>query len=169
MRGRIVRRPTPGTGVARALTALAFALAAPRSPAIAQTDSPAQAAIRATLTQWMADFNAREGEKICALFAPDLIAQVRGVGERGYAAQCDVLKRSLADKTRSYRYALTIKEILVADAGDLAFVRLTWTLTVTRADGGRTVTYDEPGLDVFRHEADGSWKLMRFQAYDTAP
>jgi steroid delta-isomerase len=136
-------------------------------PAAAQTDSPAQAEIRAALTQWMVDFNAGNAEKTCALFAPDLVAQVRGRPERGYAVQCDLLKSSLADQSKTYRYALAIREIIVS--GDLAVVRLTWTMTVKRKDSGAESTSDEYGLDVFRRQADGSWKIARYMSYDTLP
>ena len=91
----------------------------------------------------MADFNAGRADKVCDLFAPDLIAQYRGQPERGYAALCDLLKRSLGDRGKTYRYALAIKEILVA--GDLAVVRLTWTLTVRGKDAASEITSDEPG------------------------
>src|SRR5215471_11991167 len=103
-------------------------------PAAAQSDGSAQAAIRSALTQWMADFNAGDAEQACRLFALDLIAQVRGQPERSYSDLCQLLKRSLSDQTRSYKYDLAIKEVLVA--GDLAVVRLTWTLAVRRKDTG---------------------------------
>jgi uncharacterized protein (TIGR02246 family) len=133
------------------------------SPAVAQSDTPAQAAIRAALTQWMADFNTGRAEKVCDLFAPDLVAQYRGQPERGYDALCDLLKRSLADRGKTYSYALAIKEILVE--GDLGVVRLTWTLTV-RGKGGETTSV-EPGIDIFRRQADGSWKISRYMGYES--
>jgi steroid delta-isomerase len=135
------------------------------SPAAAQGDTPDQAAIRAALTQWMADFNAGRADKVCALFAPDLVAQYRGQPERGYDALCDLLKRSLGDRSKSYRYALAIQEILVA--GDLAAVRLTWTLTVRGKDTASATRSEEPGLDIFRRQADGSWKISRYIAYES--
>ena len=82
-------------------------------------------------------------------------------------ALCDLLKRSLADNSRTYRYALAIKEIVVA--GDLAVVRLTWTLTVRQKDPPRDVTADEPGMDVFRKQPDGSWKISRYIGYEAPP
>ncbi len=115
------------------------------------------------LTQWTADFNAGDAEKTCALFSRELRADYRGVPERGYDGQCDVLKRSLSDKSRRYSYALAIKEILVWS--DVAVVRLTWTLTLTPKDG-KTITSIEPGLDVFRKEADGRWRIVRYMAYE---
>jgi uncharacterized protein (TIGR02246 family) len=156
-----------GAARPRALTRIGLLLLALIGPAAAQTDSPAQAEIRAALTQWMVDFNAGNAEKTCALFAPDLVAQVRGRPERGYAVQCDLLKSSLADQSKTYRYALAIREIIVS--GDLAVVRLTWTMTVKRKDSGAESTSDEYGLDVFRRQADGSWKIARYMSYDTLP
>jgi uncharacterized protein (TIGR02246 family) len=135
------------------------------SPAAAQSDTPEQAAIRAALTQWMADFNAGRADKVCALFAPDLIAQYRGQPDRSYEALCDLLKRSLGDRNKSYRYALAIKEIVVA--GDLGVVRLTWTLTVRGNDTASETTSVEPGIDIFRRQADGSWQISRFLAYES--
>jgi uncharacterized protein (TIGR02246 family) len=137
------------------------------APAVAQGDSPAQAAIRAALTQWMADFNAGDADKVCALFAPDLIAQYRGQPERDYQGLCDLLKRSLSDRSRTYTYSLAIKEILVA--GDLTVVRLTWTLRVKPKDGAGDTTSDEPGMDIFRRQGDGSWKISRYIAYEASP
>ena len=143
---------------------VSLALAA---PAAAQGDSPAQAAIRAALTQWMADFNAGRADKVCALFAPDLIAVYRGQPDRGYDALCDLLKRSLNDRSKTYTYDLAIKEILVE--GDLAVVRLTWTLTVKAKEPPSEVTSSEPGMDIFRRQADGGWKIFRYIAYEAPP
>ena len=115
------------------------------------------------LARWTVDFNAGDAEKTCALFSRELRADYRGQPERGYDGQCDILKRSLSDTTRRYSYALAIKEILVWD--DVAVVRLTWTLTITPKDG-KTITSIEPGLDVFRKEADGRWRIVRYMAYE---
>jgi len=93
--------------------------------------------------------------------------QYRGQPERDYNSLCDLLKRSLSDRTKTYRYALAIKEILVA--GDLAVVRLTWTLTVQRKDVVGEIVADEPGMDIFRRQPDGSWKISRYIAYEAAP
>jgi uncharacterized protein (TIGR02246 family) len=133
-------------------------------PAVAQGETPAQAAIRSALTQWMADFNAGDAEKVCDLFARDVIAQYRGQPERGYDALCDLLKRSLRDRSKSYTYSLAIKEILVE--GDLGVVRLTWTLQVRGKDAGNETTSVEPGIDIFRRQAGGSWKISRYLAYE---
>ena len=77
--------------------------------------------------------------------------------------------KRLADRPHqdATRYSLAIKEILVA--GDLAVVRLTWTLKVQRKDTPGDITSDEPGMDIFRRQPDGTWKISRFIAYDASP
>jgi uncharacterized protein (TIGR02246 family) len=130
----------------------------------AASESAARAEIRAALTQWMQDFNAGRADVVCDLFARELRANVRGQPERGYEAQCELLRRSLADRTRRYAYAVAIKEILVW--GEVAVVRLTWTLTVTQREGGREIKSIEPGLDVFQRGRDGRWRIIRYMAYE---
>jgi uncharacterized protein (TIGR02246 family) len=135
----------------------------PRKDDVSRQENTSRKEIADALTQWTAAFNAGDAEKTCALFSRELRADYRGQPERGYNGQCDILKRSLSDKTRRYSYALAIKEILVWN--DVAVVRLTWTLTITPKDGN-TITSTEPGLDVFRKEADGRWRIVRYMAYE---
>jgi uncharacterized protein (TIGR02246 family) len=156
-----IRRTSLRPSAVAALLAAATVLTSGILPAVA-ADAP-RARIAAALRQWMADFNARRADRVCDLFARDLRVDFRGQPERGYAATCRLLKRSLADRTRRYSYALKIKEILVE--GDIAIVRLTWTLTVRPRGGGRPTVSVEPGLDVFRRQADGRWRIVRYMAY----
>jgi ketosteroid isomerase-like protein len=72
-------------------------------------------------------------------------------------------KRALGDEIRSWTYAQPdIKEILVF--GDVAVVRLTWTSTVRGGPEGEVKSV-EPGMDIFRRQPDGSWKIMRYMAF----
>jgi ketosteroid isomerase-like protein len=132
------------------------------APLSAQSGDQAERTIRAALAKWTSDFNARDTARICDLFAPDLVYDYRGFPERDYPTLCGLLHRSLADPTRAFSYALDIKEIIVS--GDMAVVRLVWTLKVTSA-GAKTEESREPGLDVFRRQSDGSWKIARYIAY----
>lgn len=143
-----------------ALTALLPVLAA-APPAVAQS---AETVVRAALARWTTDFNARNAAAVCDLFAPDLRYDYRGFPERDYRAICDLLQSSLADRSKTYTYALDIKEIMVS--GDLAVVRLVWTLTVATPGVAGTVKAEEPGMDVFRKQPDGSWKIVRYIAYE---
>jgi ketosteroid isomerase-like protein len=145
-------------------TAAAFVLTIPlASRTTAQPSNIGQDAIRAALTKWMADFNAANVQEVCSLFSPDLRYDYRGFPERDYKDICDGLRRALTDRTKRYSYSLAIKEVLVSD--DLAAVRLTWTLTVTKPDTPPKVS-QERGIDVFKRQPDGTWKIVRFIAYD---
>jgi steroid delta-isomerase len=141
------------------LAGIVFSIGAPAQPA-----DKAEAAIREALAKWTADFNARDAARICDLFAPDLVYDYRGFPERDFEALCGLLRRSLADRTKQFTYALEIKEIIVS--GDLAIVRLVWTLRTTLPGTSAAVESKEPGLDVFRRQPDGSWKIARYIAYE---
>ena len=144
-----------------ASTVLALLLmAAPAGRAVAET---AEDTIRATFAQWTKDFNAGNANAVCKLFSPELRYDFRGYPERDYNDVCTLLHRSLADSSKRYVYSLDIREIIVS--GDLAVVRLAWTLTVT-LPAGQVVKSVEPGMDVLRKGPDGQWKIIRYVAYE---
>jgi steroid delta-isomerase len=147
----------------RLLACAVFASLMIAMPLARADDAASRAEIEAALTQWTADFNAGRADKLCDLFSRELRVDFRGLPERGYDVQCDLLKKSLADGMRTFSNAFAIKEILVW--GDTAVVRLTWTSTIKPKDG-RAVTAVEPGLDVFRKEKDGRWRIVRYMAYE---
>ncbi len=105
--------------------------------------------IRGRLEQWTDDFNAGRADAVCDLFSSEAISNYRGQPERNYDEICDLLKNSIADPANDFHYELEIREIIVE--GDLAVVRLTWTLFISPIN----VTSVEPGMDIFRREADG--------------
>ena len=142
----------------------ALGLLATLAPSLAQSDSPAETAIRDALLKWTSDFNAGNTREICNLFAPDLRYDYKGHPERGFEDICGLLQRSLQDRTKSYAYTPMIKEILVS--GDLAVVRLVWTLKVSSVGAAGESTSEEPGMDIFRRQPDGRWKIIRYIAYE---
>ncbi|MFK8250815.1 YybH family protein [Ancylobacter terrae] len=120
-------------------------------------------AIREALARWAENFNAGRGAEACTLFAPELRFDYRGAPERGYAEMCAQLKRATADPERRMRYAADIREVIVE--GDIAIVRLVWTLTIAQPGKPDIVSTDR-GLDVFRRQPDGAWRIVRYLAYD---
>lgn len=144
------------------LTVLFVALVVGAAGAVAQGN--AETEIRAAFAQWTEDFNAARADKVCDLFAKDLVSNYRGVPERGFDRQCKILHDALGDKERRFHYALEIKEILVF--GDIAVVRVVWTLTIKKGENGPQATIVEPSLDVFRRESDGQWRIFRYLSYD---
>jgi steroid delta-isomerase len=138
-----------------------------RADAAAQDTTVAQQQIREALESWRGAFNAGDASRVCDLFADDLISNYQGQPERNYESLCALLRRSLQDTERSFSYTSDIEEILVS--GDLAVVRLIWTLQVTRRDGGDKHSGEEPGMDVFRLQPDGHWRIIRYLAYPAMP
>jgi uncharacterized protein (TIGR02246 family) len=152
------------TGSSWAPLLIGCALLALAPPARAQEDAADQ--VRAVLTQWREDFNAGNVERVCDIFAPDLVVTYRGQPDRGYAPFCRQLEMAVADPALDLRYDLEIEEII--PAGDLVVARVIWALT-SRVEGSAPEIRTERGMDVFRRQADGVWRIARFLAYDEAP
>jgi ketosteroid isomerase-like protein len=149
----------------RLLLSAAALVAVVDSPASADSTKVAQNEIRSALEKWTSAFNDRDEHRVCDLFAPDLIANYQGQPELDYASLCQLLQTALQDRGRTYRYSFEINEILVY--GDLAHVRLVWTLEIDK-DGAAKETVQEPAADIFRRQADGSWKISRYLAYPSS-
>jgi ketosteroid isomerase-like protein len=136
------------------------------SPALAAGREDGAAAIRAELDAWTQAYNARQADKICGIFSEDLRYKFGEVPDRGYSDVCSALRRLLGDTTHRSHYTLDLRETLVY--GDIAVVRLIWTLDESKEGSSVTVRSLEPGMDIFQHQKDGSWKIIRYLAY-TSP
>ncbi|WP_294541152.1 nuclear transport factor 2 family protein [uncultured Rhodoblastus sp.] len=145
------------------LCLLAFGL----SQAAARADEAAdKAAVAARLRGFADAFNARDEARSCDIFAPDLIATAPPRLETGRAAICGNIDRLLARPDLRLHYDdPDIREIIVA--GDIAVVRVLWTLTVRK--GGAQDRTPEGGIDVFRRQPDGRWSIARMAAFTLRP
>jgi len=142
---------------------LAAAIAPPlQPPSAAEPTATAENEVRSAIENWRSAFNARDEEQVCDLFAPDLVANYQGEPERDYSSLCQMLRTALRDRDTRYRYSVQINEITAY--GDAAVVRLVWTLQIDQA-GGPKQTVEEPAVDIFRRQPDGSWKISRYLAY----
>jgi ketosteroid isomerase-like protein len=146
------------------LAALAVGLLA--VPALATDGADGEATVRAELVAWTQAYNARQADKICGIFSKDLRYKFGEVPDRGYNDVCTALRRLLGDETHRSHYTLDLQEILVY--GDIAVVRLIWTLDSSQAGSRITVRSLEPGMDIFQRQNDGTWKIIRYLAY-TSP
>ena len=141
----------------------AAALTAPLgSSGGAEPTEAAEHEIRSAIENWRSAFNARDENRVCALFAPDLVANYQGEPERDYSSLCEMLRAAVRDPDVTYRYSVEINEIMVY--ADAAVVRLVWTLEIDKA-GSPAQTIEEPAVDIFHRQADGSWKVSRYLAY----
>jgi uncharacterized protein (TIGR02246 family) len=134
-------------------------------PACADPDSD-RTAITERLRRWTAAFNARDAAGVCDLFAPDLIATIPGDLGGDRDALCTRLAALLAKPGLQLHYdEPDIREIIVS--GDIAVVRLFWTLR-TRSGDQQDVT-TEAGMDIFKRQPDGRWSISRFLSFTLRP
>jgi ketosteroid isomerase-like protein len=136
------------------------------TPSWSDSTEAAQNEIRSALEKWQIAFNDRDQRRVCDLFAADVIANYQNQPERDYTSLCELLRTSLQDPERRFRYSLDINEILVYGAA--AVVRLVWTLEIEK-DGAPKEIVEESAVDIFRRQADGSWRLSRYLAYPASP
>src|SRR5437899_9866117 len=123
-----------------------------------------RSAITQRLQRWTADFNAKDAAGVCDLFAPDVAYSIPEMLQGTKQTMCGNLAKVLArtDIQVSYKNP-DVHEIIVS--GDVAVVRLTWTLTVNA--NGITETTTEEGMDIFRRQPDGRWSIARYVAFTT--
>ena len=151
---------------ARSIITAAALIAAFELPSWAESTEAVQSEIRSALEKWQSAFNDRDERQVCDIFAPDLVANYQGAPERDYASLCQLLQTAMQDPEKTYHYSLNVNEILVY--GETAVVRLVWTLEI-ETDGTPEETVEETAVDIFRHQADGSWKISRYLAYPASP
>lgn len=121
-------------------------------------------AIEAALRQWPNDFNAENVDGVCGLFADDAVLVYPDSADRNRDEFCNQMRKLFDDPTKTFSYAPPdIREVLVD--GDLATVRLIWTLTARDASGKVLETTAENGVDVFVRQPDGAWKIHVSQAF----
>ena len=118
--------------------------------------------IRSAIEVWRSAFNARDEDRVCDLFAPDLVANYQGEPERDYSSLCEMLRAAVRDPYVAYRYSAEINEIVVYS--ETAVVRIVWALEIEKA-GSPKQTIEEPAVDIFHRQVDGSWKISRYLAY----
>lgn len=127
-------------------------------------DTKSRQEILNLLQKWTQDFNAKNLEATCGLFAPDLVASYPGSADKKYVEMCSSLKTALSDPDKTYSYeAPKIEQILIQ--GDIAIVRLIWKLKIAYSDKLEAEVIQEKGLDVFKRQKDGSWKIAISFAY----
>ena len=154
-------RPFTGA-VILAIACAAAGCTAARSHCARTDDTETQ--VRAALARWPDDFAAKRTANVCALFAPDAVLSYPGSRDRSFADACAQFATLFASTDKTFTYAPPeIEEVLVD--GDTAVVRLVWTLTVTDASGTAIDIVREKGLDVFRRQPDGTWKIRISYAY----
>jgi uncharacterized protein (TIGR02246 family) len=123
-----------------------------------------KAAIMQRFQHWTDAFNARDSTGVCDLFAPDLAYSIPDMVRGTRETMCTNLAKAFSRPDIQLHYDNPdVHEIIVA--GDVAVVRLTWTLTTMAKTVKDTTT--EEGMDIFRRQPDGRWSIARFIAFTT--
>lgn len=114
------------------------------------------------LQKWPKDFNAKNIGAVCELFAPNLVASYPGTLDRNYEEMCRHLTAVLTQTDKIFHYDPPLIEQVIIE-GNLAVIRLIWTLKISSKNG--TETIKEKGLDVFMRQNDGKWKIAISYAF----
>ncbi|MFA6916109.1 MAG: nuclear transport factor 2 family protein [Parachlamydiales bacterium] len=116
------------------------------------------------LNKWPKAFNQRNIRDVCGLFASDLVAVYPGTADRNYAEMCSHLSKILNDPSKDFQYQEPeIEQVILSE--DVAIVRLIWTLNISEKGKVGAIQIKEKGLDVFKKQPDGSWKISISYAY----
>lgn len=112
---------------------------------------------------WTAAFNRKDLAGSSDLFSKDVTADYQGVPQKNYESLRAGFKKFFADEQRQYSYRYKVHNVY--REGDLAAVRITWYLTTSEHDKPPSITEDQ-GMDVFRRESDGRWRIVNYIAHE---
>lgn len=116
------------------------------------------------LKKWPQDFNAKNIQATCGLFAPDLVASYPESQDKNYDEMCRFLETAFQNKDKNFTYEAPQIEQIFID-GDIGVVRLIWQLKIVNKKTLKTEWIKEKGLDVFKRQKDGSWKIAISYAF----
>jgi uncharacterized protein (TIGR02246 family) len=146
-------------------TACAQATGARRAPATPPGDA---AAVRRAFEKLVQSFNAKDAQAVMSSFAEDVILSYPERPDAGYREISEAFRKMFAPRPGvTETWAAEVEEIQVS--GDMAFVRVTWTYSAARKNPDRQVGSREKDLEIWRRQADGSWKLTRGLSYPLRP
>ena len=142
------------------LVAITALCACQRAPDAAHSE----AEIRSAVLQWVDAFNAEDLEGVLASYSQGLILSYPGEEDMTTPERFRDLYEGTFDREGgSYTFDAEIDEIGIS--GEMAYARITWTLT-WHPDGAEAyVMRTERAMEVWRYEEDGIWRLHRWLGY----
>ncbi len=111
------------------------------------------------LENWAKDFNEKNVQKVCNLYALDLIATYPGVKDKDYRGICENLRTILNQDEETFTYENPKIEQMIIDTNTV-IARLKWRIKVAHKDELSVNYLTEKSLDIFRRQKDGSWKIV---------
>lgn len=147
-------------GLALALCVPLFACDGGGGMGSATVDREAAAnAIRDSERQLLADFRSRDAEKIASHYADDAVVLITNRPQMsGREAIVQGMAQSVADPAFALDFANQKTD--VAASGDLAYSRGTYTVSYTHPEANQSVTEKGSYINIYKRQADGSWKIV---------
>jgi len=121
-------------------------------------DAAQARAILAADERWIEAFNRADVDALVALYAPDVVVMPPDRPDlHGRAAVADWLREFFAEQ----RATQTLVNDEVVVAGDWAFLRGHFELTIAAREGGRPARVRGKHLVVWRRDSGGAWLAAR--------
>jgi len=137
-------------------------------PAPPDTRAADEQAIRDTEAAWVKDFAAKDVDRVAAYYADDAASMLTNVPlMTGKDAILAGLKGALADPKFTLDFHPT--KVEVSKGGDMAYSQGTYTYTETDPKTKKVLGGKGNYVEVYKKQADGSWKTVEDIASDDAP
>jgi uncharacterized protein (TIGR02246 family) len=143
-------------GLTRFLLLITFAVSA----SLARADDCE--ALRSVFEKWVAAYANHDLTGTMSIFADDVNFSFQGSPD-GKKADLEKGYRDEFAKPNQAKWVPKFEEFYCS--GNLGFVRSTWRLEVTNADGKAEIKAENRSVDILRRSDDGSWKIFRSLNY----
>ena len=144
---------------------LLLLLAAPLSYGQGMCPAADKKQLQGEFEQWVEAYKARDLAGSMAIFADDLVFSFQGAPDQTRAQMETGYKGEFAKPGGNSEWSPKFEEFECS--GDLAFVRSTWELRVSQADGTTPVKARNRSVDILRRTG-GKWRIFRSLNYPLA-
>jgi len=141
-----------------ALAVLLFGCAQAPPPAPPDTRAADEKAIRDSETAWVKEFAAKDMDKIVAHYADDATVMLSGAPTM---TGKDAIRAGLKDPIADPNFALDLQTLKVyVSKDDLAYSQGAYSVKGTDAKTKKVMTETGSYVEVYKKQADGSWKIV---------
>jgi len=122
-------------------------------------NEPATDAVTRMAQEILAALEARDSAKVASYYAPDAVLATPGrPAVRGGEAVSKSIHNDMADP--NFKLSVSDGKTDIAASGDMAYRRVSLTVTYTNPQTKQVENAAATALTVFRKQADGSWKVV---------
>lgn len=117
-----------------------------------------KATIHAKVKEWSAAAQAKNPDSFASVYAPNAVVMLEGAPDmRGVEA----IRAGIGEMMQDPNFSLSFEadDVVVAEAGDMAYETGTYALTVSDPEGNPASQHGHYVV-VWQKQADGSWKVM---------